>query len=126
MKHLPFLFLIILFISCRSTSKNGDQQSTKMLLKEWRVSPQESNEQELILRTSDFDFPLSRQYEQYIFKADNLLILNTLGPADEPVTKEGRWEWVDENILKLTIENDKALLWKIEQLDENILKVTRQ
>lgn len=126
MRQLTFLFLIILFLSCKSTAKNGDQQEKKLLLKEWRVSPHESNDQDLILRTADYDFPMSRRFEKYIFQADQSLIFTTLGPVDKPVDKEGHWEWQDENTLKLTIEGDKVILWKIEQLGEDILKVSRQ
>lgn len=102
-----------------------DAQTSDVLLKEWKVSHEEGQRPELILRPSTYDFPLSRFRDEFIFKKDNVLIYNTLGPADRPLTKKGTWEWEDENTLKLVVDELNTFYWKIEELKPNVFKVTQ-
>ena len=119
--NFHFIFIFFLLISCKSNNMQKD--TPKELLQHWVVSHEESDRPHILLRTPEYDFPLSRRRDEFIFKKDNQLVYNTLGPADRPVSKEGRWEWVDDSTLKLVVDELNTFYWKVEKIDDKVFKV---
>lgn len=100
--------------------------ASQELLREWKVSNEEGSGEILVLRPAGFDFPPSRLREEFIFHQDNTLTYKTLDAVDLPLTKKGRWEWADDNILKLIIDEGTTQFWEIVELKENKMKVVKR
>ena len=126
---MNFSFVILsflcFFVACKS-SKNGEGDQNTLLVGDWMVSHEEGSREEIILRPSDYNFPLSRMRDEFIFHKDNTLTYNTLGPADRPVTKKGKWELTEEGVLILYVDELNTFRWKVERLENDILHVIKK
>lgn len=126
MKFLFTAFFITFFVACKTSKNTGTMENSHELLKEWKISNEEGSGETQILRPAGFDLPPARLREEFVFHPDNTLTYKTLDAVDLPLTKKGRWEWADENTLKLIIDDETIIFWKIIKLDENKMEVVRQ
>lgn len=97
------------------------------LCKNWIHSFEEDTETEKVFRTEDFDFPMSRQPREHILiNSDGKITLADTFESDKPEGKSSRWDFEDENILKLYDEKDKQVNeFEILALGKGLLKLKK-
>ncbi len=127
-KRVVFIALVVLtslaFVNCEDKTASNEETSTTSLLKKdvWEHSYEESLN---TYRPLSYNLPISRYRQSFHFEDNNVCTYSVLAPDDGHYSKEGRWEFNEEN-KNLTIfdENSKILYdFKIVELTENILKV---
>jgi hypothetical protein len=124
MKNLTFLFT--LFLSLQSFGQNNEINKLD-LLGCWIDSREENTNTNIsVYRPCNFKkFPESRFRFKMDLKKDSTCCWYYLAPNDRHFMKDGTWAFNKEKkVLKIfNLNNEEVKSFKIEQVDDNILKI---
>jgi hypothetical protein len=70
-----------------------------VLARRWVHSHEEDRGDEIVFRTGEFSFPPSRGRAVLDLRADGTYVGSLPGPTDVPVSGDGRWRLVDDQLV---------------------------
>ncbi len=99
------------------------------LIGSWRHAWEEDTSETIVYRPADYPFGPSRGRDGYEFQTGGILVYHGFGPADEPLTSDGSWEWLSGDQIHVVVNDpqgayiDETL--RIVSCDAEVLQVER-
>lgn len=121
------IILSFFLTTCNTQSTVPTLNPVDALSQCWKFSYEESDDDTMVYRSCDYNFPPSRGREGMTFAEDKTFVYNAIAPADGFIHLKGNWTLENDIlIMNYTSPTTKISKFAIISLSKEIMKLKNQ